>query len=185
MSEKKEDVKDTREVPVQTGTEKQTEIKPIKTVKKNVLTKEVEKLRTELDEKNDRFIRLVADFDNYKKRAVRERTEIVETANRMLILKILPVLDNLERALDHRESSNSDSFYEGINMILSHFREILKAEGVEPIEAVGEAFDPELHDALMQVDEGDGDTGTVVSEFDKGYTLKGKVIRHSKVSVKK
>ena len=184
MSDRKEDVKEVEGAPAQAGAKKQSAKKPRSAIKKDTLTKEIENLKAELEEKDDRFIRLAADFDNYKKRAARERTEIVETANRRLILKLLPILDDLERALDHRESSNSDSFYEGIDMILSHFREILKAEGVEPMEAVGKAFDPELHDALMQVDEGDGDTGTVVSEFDKGYTLKGKVIRHSKVSVK-
>ncbi len=193
MSEEKRDVEEAAEVSAKAELEGQAERKPKRARKKReALAEELEKLRAELEEKkaeleekHDRLIRLAADFDNYKKRVAKERAELLEMANRELILKFLPVLDNLERAMDHRESSDFDSFYKGIEMILSQFRNILRDEGVEPIEAVGRPFDPELHEAVMQVDEGDCDSGTVVGEFEKGYTLKGKVIRHSKVSVRK
>ncbi len=148
-----------------------------------VPTAELEQLKAEKDEYYDRLLRLTAEFDNYKKRIERESESFRRYAAERVIQEILPVLDNFERALDSAPEAADDGFRKGIEIIYRQLSEALTKAGLSPMEAVGREFDPNLHDALMPVQSDEHEEGTVVEEFQKGYTLFDKVIRHAKVSV--
>lgn len=135
-----------------------------------------------IEEYKRRLLRLQADFDNFRRRTQREKEEMARFAAEGLIVKLLPVLDNLERALAAGET-DSTRLLEGVSLIHRQFMEILAAEGVEPIQAVGCPFDPSCHEAVMQVQDDRYPENTVVEELQKGYTLKGKVIRPAMVKV--
>ncbi|MCD1293968.1 nucleotide exchange factor GrpE [Methanocella sp. CWC-04] len=128
---------------------------------------------------------LQADFENYKKRVAREKEDYVRQANESLILELIDVYENLERALDTSRKSGDDKFSRGLEMIYSEMRSVLEKHGLKPIKAVGEKFDPYLHEAMMQADSGDHEDETILEEFQRGYMLNSKVIRHSKVKVSK
>ena len=131
----------------------------------------------------DRLQRLQADFANYKKRTAKEAVESVEYANESLILSILDVADNLERALDHiRQDHDVDHIRKGIEMTLRQFYDLLEKEEVFPIESVGEAFDPHLHETIARV-KCDSESGIIVEEMQRGYRFKSKVIRPCMVKV--
>ncbi len=131
-------------------------------------------------ELNDKYLRLMAEFDNFKKRTAKEKTQIYTTAAAEVVEAVLPVLDNLERAVADKDKCS----YDGIVLILRQFNDILSKLGVSYIEAVGKELDPELHNAVMHVDDDtvDGEN-IIVEEFGKGYKYKDKVIRHSAVKV--
>ncbi len=132
---------------------------------------------------SDRLMRTAAEFDNFKKRSSREKDEVYGNAVCDTIEKILPVLDNLDRAiLSTDENSDASSVLEGIKMIKKQFEDALTSIGVSPIEAVGNPFDPEKHNAVMTA-ESDEDENTVLEEFLKGYTYNDKIVRHSMVKV--
>ena len=131
----------------------------------------------------DRLQRLQADFANYKKRTAKETVESIEYANESLILSILSVVDNLERALDSIQQDNDvDHIKKGIEMILRQFYDVLEKEEVVPIESVGEAFDPYLHETIVRV-KCDSESGIIVEELQRGYRFKSKVIRPCMVKV--
>ena len=141
-----------------------------------------EKLKA-LDEK---YKRLRADFDNFRKRAAREIEEILRTANEELIIEILPILDNLDRATEHKnEKETLEEYVKGIELIENQLRDVLAKAGLEPMEVVGKPFDPNFHDALLQIETDEYESGIISSENLKGYMLSGKVIRHSHVIVSK
>lgn len=143
---------------------------------------ETEKQNKELE---DRLIRLAAEFDNYKKRVAKEQNQVVKNANENLISKLLESLDNFSRALDSaRNSADIKSLQSGLELIYFQLMDILTKEGLEEIKAVGERFDPHLHEAVLQI-ESEQPEGTIVDEISKGYKLNGKVVRHSKVVVSK
>lgn len=157
-----------------------------------VILKESEYLKLKEDadkakEHWDRLLRLQADFDNTRKRLERERQDFVKFANEGIVLELLNVLDDLERAVNLAESKHEDlsAFLKGVEMILAHLYEMLKEHGVKPIEAEGKIFDPAYHEALMQVEDKDKPEHTVVEELQKGYLLNDRVIRTSKVKVSK
>ena len=113
-------------------------------------------------------------------------TNLIETASENLITSLLPILDNLDRATEHRSDKTSlEEYAKGIALIEDQFRDILARAGLEPLNATGEPFDPNLHDAIMQMESDEHESGAVIQEVEKGYLLKGKVIRHSKVVVSK
>ena len=150
----------------------------------------VEQIRAEYEEKNkeleDRFLRLAAEFDNYKKRVARQFDDILKNANEKVILQVLEVADNFERALEAASNSaDFESLHSGTELIYQHLLDVLEKEGVEPIRAVGEKFDPALHEAVMQIESDDYPEGIIAQEMTKGYKLKGRVIRFSKVVVSK
>jgi molecular chaperone GrpE len=148
--------------------------------------KEIKKLKEENEQLQDQLLRKIAEFDNYKKRTDREFFERVQNANEKLITEFLPVLDDMERALDHaRQSKEIDSLLEGTELIQKKMISIIEKQGVEPLLAEGEDFDPDKHDALMQLEKENVETGKIIEEHLKGYTLNGKVIRHSQVIVAK
>lgn len=150
-----------------------------------------EKLRRQLETKEfeakenyDRFLRQAAELENYKKRVAREKTEAIRYANESLLKDLLPVLDNLERALDYAEGGgNGKPLLEGIEMVLKNFVEILGKHGVNPISAVGEPFDPNKHEAIAQVVTQEHKPNTVVEEHHKGYSLLERLLRPAQVSV--
>lgn len=147
---------------------------------------EIKRLKEKNEQLNDQLLRKVAEFDNYKKRTERDYYDRVLNANERLILELLPVLDDLQRAIDHARGSNEiDSIIEGTELIQKKLQSILEKQGLEEMIGEGEHFDPEKHDALMQIEKEGVESGTIVDEHLKGYTLNGKVIRHSQVIVAK
>jgi molecular chaperone GrpE len=140
----------------------------------------------EVEALNDRLLRLHAEFENYKKRMARERSEFVKFANEALILEFLPVLDNLERAVAMANSGmDAQGVAEGLDIILRLFQTTLEKAGVKAIEALGYEFDPNLHQAVAQVESTDGRDDIVVEEVQKGYLLEGRLLRPSMVKVSK
>ena len=131
---------------------------------------------------SDKLMRTAAEFDNYKKRTAREKEDFYKIVVCETIAPLLPVVDNLERAVSAAENSGDDGVLEGIKMIKKQFDDALASIGVEPITAVGNEFDPERHNAVM-TEESDETENTVIEEFQKGYIFKDKVIRHSMVKV--
>jgi molecular chaperone GrpE len=127
---------------------------------------------------------LKADLDNYKKRAAREREEYVKFANESFILEILDTYENLERALAMAKKTDG-AMAKGLGMIYSDLKAVLEKHGLKPIKSVGEKFDPYLHEAMLQAVDNDHEEGTILEEYQRGYTLNMKVIRYAKVKVSK
>ena len=140
-----------------------------------------EKLNSEIEELKNQLLRLQADFVNYKNRTEREKSNSIILANEGLILKLLPVLDNFNRAFTH--VNLEDEAITGFVMIKEQFEAILKSEMVEEIESDGAVFDPNLHNAVMTESKDGVDSGIVLETFEKGYKIKDKVIRPSMVKV--
>ena len=135
------------------------------------------------DELYDKHLRLMAEYDNFKKRTQKEKEELGTFAVSATIEKLLPVIDNFERALDSVSEDEKNTFSEGVEMVYRQMMEILDKMGVSEIEAVGCEFDPEIHNAVMHVDDDSQDANFVVEQFMKGYKYKDKVIRYSMVKV--
>jgi molecular chaperone GrpE len=136
------------------------------------------------DEERDNFLRTLADYNNFRRRAREEMDGARKFAIEDFILRILPVLDNFERAIKAAEEiKNYDALHGGVILILRQFRDALEKEGVKPIDAEGQEFDPNIHEAVMRVDTDDYPDNSIVEEFQKGYTLGDKVIRPSMVKV--
>lgn len=133
------------------------------------------------EEESARYMRLMADFQNYKKRVEKEKTDIYSYANEKIATELLTVLDNFERALDH-ECSDA-GFKEGMDMIFKQMFEVLEKSGLAEIPALGEEFDPNFHNAVMTEDTDEYESGKVSGVLQKGYTLNGKVIRPTMVKV--
>jgi molecular chaperone GrpE len=139
----------------------------------------------EVERLQDRLARLQAEFENYKRRTAREKAEFLKFATEGLVLELLPVLDNLERAIASArvETTNREAVVEGIEMIARLFRVALEKAGVKPMESVGKPFDPSLHQAVAQVESSDAGDNVVVEEIQKGYLLEGRVLRAAMVKV--
>jgi len=131
----------------------------------------------------ERYLRAVAELDNYKKRAAREKADIIKYGKEDLVKDVLPFLDSLDRALEHKDSNDAQAFKDGIALIQDQLLCCLKKHGVERIESAGADFDPNFHEALMQMDSADHQDNQVVSEMEKGYLLNGRLIRPSRVCV--
>lgn len=145
---------------------------------------EIEQLRRELDEKNDRYLRALAEMENAKRRFQREREEYIRYANESLIRDLLPVLDNFDRALDAaRSRGDSASMVEGIELIQRELLKVLEKFGVERYSALGAAFDPTRHEAVSRVTSAEHPENTVVGETARGYLLNGRVLRPALVAV--
>lgn len=142
---------------------------------------EVEKVKQELDELTDRYKRVMAEFENFKKREQKEREALYGRTLSDVIEIILPVLDNLENAA--KAETQDANYKQGVEMVLKQFKEVLKTRGVEEIKAVGETFDPSLHEAVSSVDDPNAESQKIVQEYRKGYKFGSKVIRHSMVVV--
>lgn len=149
-------------------------------------TVEMGSLETELVEMSDKYLRLYADFDNYKKRVLKDKEELVRYANESLLYELLTVFDNLDMALQHSTSSNiTEGIVKGVEITLRELHRIAEKFGLTPISALNKPFDPSLHHAMSQVERDDVEDKTVVEEFRKGYMLGDKVLRPSLVGVSK
>lgn len=152
--------------------------------KKEKVDKKQEALKTKIDELEDRVKRQMAEFDNFRKRTDKEKSAMFETGAKSVIEKILPVVDNFERGLATvSESDKGGAFAQGMEMIYKQLLTELEAIDVKPIEAVGQEFDPEFHNAVMQVESEEYESGIIAQELQKGYTYRGSVVRHSMVAV--
>jgi molecular chaperone GrpE len=141
----------------------------------------------ELNELRDKYLRLFAEFDNYKKRTVKEKIDLMSTAAQDTMSALLPVLDDFDRARKAAEDSGTgDTFSEGIGMIINKLTNILRQKGLEPMESTGEPFDPELHEAVTEIPAPSDDMkGKVFDTIERGYRLNNRIIRHAKVVVGK
>lgn len=148
---------------------------------------EMEKLKTELDEANDKYLRKVAEFDNFRKRSAKERMELIQTAGREVIADLLDVLDDCDRAEKQLANSDSaDSIKEGVLLVFNKLRNTLQVRGVKAMETLNQEFNPDLHDAISEIAApGDEQKGKIIDEVMKGYYLNDKIIRHAKVIVGK
>ena len=143
---------------------------------------QVDGLNKDLQEKKDRLLRLQADFDNFRRRSAKEREEISAIVTQNFCKDMLPLLDNFERAMA-AETKDVEAFQKGVEMIFTQFQEILKKNGLEHIEAIGQKFDPNFHQAVMRVEDPEKEDDTVAQELQKGYMVKGRVVRPSMVQV--
>ncbi len=139
-------------------------------------------LEAQLKEKNDRILRLQADFENFRRRTAKEKEELAVVITQNMIGDLLPLLDNFERAMAV-EQSDGEAFQKGVEMIYTQLREVLEKNGLEPIEAEGLPFDPTIHQAVMRAESADAEDGTVTQVLQKGYRAKGRVIRPAMVQV--
>ena len=147
------------------------------------LRSKIEQLEAEAEEASNRHLRLAADFDNYKKRARQEQSDLVRSANAELIGKLLPVVDNFHRVLESTPESAGDAWVKGLKLSLQQLEELLAAQGVQPIEAVGQPFDPSLHEAIGHEESSEHPEDTVVTEVRRGYRLNDRVVRPALVRV--
>ena len=145
--------------------------------------KKMAALEEKVAELEDRTKRQMAEFENFRKRTEKEKSQMFETGAKSVIEKILPVIDNFERGLAAIEPDNKDSFYDGMVMIHKQMLGELEKIGVTPIEAVGKEFDPNFHNAVMQVESEEFESGVVAQELQKGYMYRDTVVRYSMVGV--
>ncbi|MBO6203771.1 MAG: nucleotide exchange factor GrpE [Selenomonas sp.] len=143
---------------------------------------QIEKLTAELKEKEDRVLRLQADFENFRRRTSKEKEELSAVVTQGMLKDMLPLLDNFERAMA-AEAKDGEAFQKGVEMIFTQFTEILKKNGLEHIEVEGQKFDPNFHQAVMRVQNADMEDDDIAQELQKGYMVKGRVIRPSMVQV--
>lgn len=146
------------------------------------LQKQIEKLEEQVKEKESKYLYLYADFDNFKKRAVKERSDLIKFGWESVARDLLQVVDNLERALVHMPPDTDKTLAEGLNMVLTQFRASLQKQGLQTIESLKKDFDPNLHEAVGQ-EESDLPQGTIVKEHTRGYTLHGRLLRPARVIV--
>ncbi|MBT9545242.1 MAG: nucleotide exchange factor GrpE [Candidatus Sericytochromatia bacterium] len=143
---------------------------------------QIEQLQT----RNDQLMRVAADFENYKRRNAREREDLIKFAGQQIVTNLLDVIDNIERAIQNEiKPEEFPNFVEGVKMIHKQFLDVLQKAGVSVIEAVGQPFNPEYHEAIMSESTNDYPDETVVAEFQKGYQMNGRVLRASMVKVSK
>ena len=155
---------------------------PDKDVKEETLVKDPKDEK--IEELEDRFKRQLAEFDNYRKRTDKEKEQMFETGAKSVIEKIIPIVDNFERGIDNiKEEDEGNPHAEGMKMIYKQLMTELEKLEVKPIEAVGKEFNPDFHNAIMQTESEEYESGIVAQEFQKGYTYRDSVIRHSMVSV--
>lgn len=152
--------------------------------KRNKNDKQVEELKEKYDELNDKYLRLFSEFDNYRKRTAKEKIELSKTASESIMVDLLPILDDFERALQTMENKETDANYEGVVLIYNKFKRTLEQKGLEEINAKDAVFDTDEHEALTNVPVTDeAQKGKVLDVIQKGYKLNGKVIRYARVVV--
>ncbi|MBI1935387.1 nucleotide exchange factor GrpE [Candidatus Woesearchaeota archaeon] len=172
MEQKKEDKKHSEAKKPAEETKETSEVESLK--------KQIEEKSHKIDELTDTLKRLQAEFENFKKRTEKEKSEFMKYSSAMIISQILPVLDSFEIAL--KNASDKEKFIDGMKMIYAQLHSVLEKEGLRPIHAAGGIFDPYKHEVLMK-EESDKPEGTILEEFQKGYMLNDKVLRFSKVKI--
>ena len=164
--------------------EKETSEEQPKEEKKSKSKKKKDKKDEQIEELQDQVKRQMAEFDNFRNRTEKEKNQMFEVGAKSIIEKILPVVDNFERGLASiPEEEQGSAFVDGMNMIYKQLLNELEQAGVAVIEAVGKEFDPEYHNAVMQVENDELEPGTIAQELQKGYTYRDSVVRHSMVAV--
>ena len=150
-------------------------------------SEETAKLRAELDEQKDKYVRLFAEFDNFKRRSAKERIELMQTAGKEVITSLLQVVDDMDRAEKQMQGTkDAEQIKEGVLLVFNKLRKTLKSKGLEPMESIGTDFDVEKHEAITEIPVKDNkQKGKVVDEIEKGYYLNDKLIRFAKVVVGK
>ena len=143
---------------------------------------QIEELKATIAQKDDEILRRRAEFENYRRRTSQEKADIGNVVTQDIIKDMLPIIDNFSRAMA-AETTDMEAFQKGVEMIYTQLTEILKKDGLEPIEAEGKKFDPEYHQAVMRVANPDLEDDTIAQELQKGYMVRGKVIRPSMVQV--
>jgi molecular chaperone GrpE len=148
---------------------------------------ELDKKQQELNEMRDKYLRLVAEFDNFKKRTAKERIELMQTANKEVIISLLDVLDDSERAAKQIESTTDiNAVKDGVSLVFNKLKSTLQAKGLKPMESLHTEFNPDLHDAITEIPAPSEELkGKVIDDMQKGYYLNDKLIRHAKVIVGK
>lgn len=143
--------------------------------------------QAEAEQNKDLYLRALADLENYRKRALREKEDAIRFANGNLLREMIPVIDNLERAVEHANGSDDQDLglLEGVRMTLEQFRKVLESFGVKPVESLGAVFNPEFHQAMGQMVSAEQPANTVVQELQKGYTLNDRLLRPAMVMVAK
>ena len=151
---------------------------------KKLFSKKKDKKDEKIEELTDKLTRQMAEFDNFRKRSEKEKSQMYEIGAKDIIEKILPVVDNFERGLDAvKEEEKEDPFVQGMEKVYKHLLTTLEGIEVKPIEAVGQPFDPNFHNAVMHVEDENFGENIVAEEFQKGYTYRDSVVRHSMVKV--
>ena len=157
-----------------------------KPVKRRNYKKELEIALKDNKELKEQLLRIAAEFDNYRKRSDREKTSLIEFASADLITSLLPVLDDFTRSLDvNIQKGDKDTLLEGIKLVHKSFLKILQDQGLKAMDCEGQKFNPEIHDALLQIEMKGKESDTIIEEHVKGYVYKDRVIRHAKVVVAK
>lgn len=149
------------------------------------LKERIEELEKTNEELNDRLIRRLAEFENYKKRTDVEKEELFRYAAQPFIIKVLTVHEDLQRSLEHIDDENIDALKEGLKLVTDKFSQVLEEQGVTPIDAMGKEFDHDYHEALLQQPSNDFPPNTVMNVVENGYMFKDKVLKHTKVIVSK
>lgn len=174
LKDKKEETKDEAE---KAPDEKEPEDKESEEDKLS----EEEKLRAELDEQKDKYLRVVAEYDNFRKRTAKERLDLISTSKADAITQLLPVVDNFERALS--APTQDETYKTGIEMIMKQLKDVLKSLGIEEIDPIGEKFDPNVANAVNQIEDENLGDNEVAQVFQKGYRIGDKVLRYAMVVV--
>ena len=180
-----EEAENTAEADAEAETE-ETEEAPEETTdeKKGFFKKKKDKKDEQIEELNDKLRRQMAEFDNFRKRTEKEKSQMYDMGAKSIVEKFLPVIDNFERGLAAvPEDAKEDAFVVGMDKVYKQMLTELESIGVTPIEAVGQEFNPDLHNAVMQVESGEYESGVVAQELQKGYKYKDSVVRHSMVAV--
>jgi molecular chaperone GrpE len=147
-------------------------------------TSELAQMREQAEEHYQRYLRTQADFDNFRRRSRMEKEEFAKYASMKLIEQLLPIVDNMDRALtSSRDTTDFDALVKGVEMTFRQLEQVLEQEGLKKMDAVGQPFNPEFHQAIMQVDSDEHEEGIVVEEMQKGYILKDKILRPAMVKV--
>jgi molecular chaperone GrpE len=150
------------------------------------IQKDLDAIKKQLSEEKDRCLRLNAEFENSRKRTQKEKEEFIKYANEKLILELIDVFESLERGIENaKKVDKKDKLIEGMELVVKQFRNVLEKNGLTPIKAVGEKFDHNRHEAMMQTCTDECDEDIILEEYARGYMLNGKVIRYSKVRVSK
>ena len=177
------EAEETEETSEEAGSEETKEDAEKKTGKK-LFGKKKDKKDEKIEELTDKLTRQMAEFDNFRKRTEKEKSQMYEVGAKDIIEKILPVVDNFERGLDAvKEEDKEDPFVQGMEKVYKHLLTTLEGIEVKPIEAVGQPFDPNFHNAVMHVEDENFGENIVAEEFQKGYTYRDSVVRHSMVKV--
>ena len=184
FDEMKQEIEETEAVDTAEG-ENDTEAQPADEAQENpadAMQQKIDELTAGLKEKEERALRLQADFENFRRRTSKEKEELSAVIKQEILKDMLPLLDNFERAMA-AETKDAEAFQKGVDMIYTQLQEVMKKNGLEPIETAGQKFDPNFHQAVMRVQNEDLEDDDVAQELQKGYMVEGRVIRPSMVQV--